>query len=95
MPSRTLTDKVDELMRTAAVTLHRLDALEDDLARLEQKLSQMTDAFAALTTRMALAEQHLAEMKKANEERDRRLWMIGGSLFVAIIGAVLAFLLRK
>jgi len=95
MPSKTLGDKVDELLQAMAVATHRLDKLEVNVSRLTQEQSEMYDSIAELTTRLTLLEHQFAEMKKANEERDRRLWMIGGSLFVAIIGAILTFLLRK
>jgi hypothetical protein len=79
-------------MRSGTDNLERLvGTLTERVERLRQTLVAMGD----LSTRVALLEHQVAELKKAQEKWGRRLWMLLAPLAGAVVGALLTYYLQE
>src|SRR5437660_893306 len=74
MPGKTHGEKIDELGKLVAALGVRVDFLQAELADVKAEQSRMNAELAALTTRVALLEQAVADLRKASDEKARRLW---------------------
>jgi hypothetical protein len=84
-PGMTNTEAIRELEKTVAGIIVRLDNLSRDLGRLEAAQANMLDSLNRVITRLTLLEEKFADLKKAQDESERRRWMIR----VAVVGSFL------
>lgn len=73
MAGRTQGEKVDELMRAVATLTARLDNLQRDVNSFGDDQDRTATALAALTTRAAVLEHQVSDLRKGQEEWGRRL----------------------
>lgn len=92
MPSKTNTDLVRELLTETALLRNRQDSTAQQLVELQLLRAR----HAELSTRLAVTDTHVSELKKQLEESDRRRWQLmlvllaaGLGLFANLILAIL------
>jgi hypothetical protein len=81
MPRKTDGEKVDELEKSVAILIERVDTVREQIKLL-----------ADLTTKTALLEQHVSDMKKGHETRGNRIWSLMPPLLAGAIGGAIALL---
>jgi len=77
MPRKTDGEKIDELEKSAAVLMERVDTMREQFKILSD-----------LSVRIALVDQHVSEMKKNQESRGNRLWSLIPPALAGLIGAI-------
>jgi cell division protein FtsB len=84
VPGPTNTELIRELTKDVTILKEQVQALRAETASLRE-----------ITTRLALLENRVAELKRGRETVAARAWMIVVSLLGVIAGALLANYLRK
>ncbi len=95
MAGKTNTEKIDELYRLVYSLLERVDDIEEDIAVIPALVTRVAILEHQLSDLKNSMEQQFADLKKSLETLTTRLWQIGISLGVAVVGALLTALLRK
>lgn len=96
-----LGDKVDELQRTAATLIERLDnalkSLDAVYEAQRETARELGDLRRQHEMEIALLKRELEEFKKwkdeqrkERDERSRRLWAFGPNILAAVIGGLIA-----
>ena len=92
MPDKTQGELIRELSTLGATLTERVDNLRGDCERLEAAQARITETLSTLSTRMAILEQKLGDIRKTAEETSRRRWALLPSFVAAVIGGLLTFL---
>jgi spore coat protein CotH len=79
MPRKTDGEKIDELEKTVAALVERVDNVREAMIDKE---------------RLAVIEERLNELKKGIEEAGRRQWAIVPPIVGGLVGAILALLIQ-
>ena len=74
-----------ELSKTVAMLEERLDNARSETNRVDAERSKAADSLTETIRKLAVMEDHVKELKKIAEERDRRRWAI----FLAVVGCLL------
>ena len=92
MPDRTHGELIRELLTLAAISTERLNSLQRENERFEAAHTRSAEALMNLTTRIALLEHQVAELRKVSEEGGRRWWALLPALVGALVGGLVAIL---
>lgn len=92
MPDKTNSELIRELSNVVATLGERERALRRAGKRRDAAIDRLSESLTALSNRVAVLEQQVADVRKSMEERGRRWWSLVPSLLGAIIGAIGAFL---
>jgi hypothetical protein len=82
MPSKTNTEKIEEMSRLVAALTERLDNVRRD-----------TEGLAELATQVALLRQRVEDLRSGWNTWSQRWWMLVPPLVGALAGAVLGYYL--
>ena len=85
MPGKTNSDLIRDLNGFVNRLQERSDNDRRDVERLQALNTSMNETLAELRERLAVVETRLADLKSAQDERDRRRWTI----WLAVVGSVL------
>lgn len=86
----TNTARILELEKGYAWLSERVHGLGNNLTRVESTLTKWVDELTKVTTRLAVLEVQLADLKKAVEESERKRW----TLWLAVVGSVLTLVVN-
>jgi hypothetical protein len=92
MPDKTHGELIRELSNLVHTLNERVDHLRGDLGRVEANHTKTAEAYAGLSTQLALLEQQVGDLRKASEEGGRRWWSLLPALVGALIGGTLTVL---
>lgn len=99
MAAKTPTEKINELSNLVAALTAQLDALRDEVTRIGTAQEKLSESLSEAKTKLALLEQHLADLKTAKQEWGRRWWAIvraiAGAVAGAVAGGILTYLLKR
>ena len=84
MAGKTNTEKIEDLARLVHILVDRVDSLRTEVSELN-----------TLSSRVAVLEHQVADLKKSLDTLHVRLWQIGIPLVVGVIVTLLTALLRK
>lgn len=85
MPGKTNSDLIRDLNGFVNRLQERSDNDRRDVERLQALNTSMNETLAELRERLAVVETRLADLKSAQDEKDRRRWTI----WLAVVGSVL------
>jgi cell division protein FtsB len=84
VPGPTNTDLIRELTKDVTILKEQVQALRGETAPLRE-----------ITTKIAVIEHHIAELKKGKETLAARAWMILAPLIAGIAGVLLTHYLKR
>jgi len=85
VPAKTNTETIRELEKAAVLVEEKLDGVRREVTRLDTAHAKTADTLAQLVTQVAILTEKVADLKKSQEESDRRRW----TLWLAVIGCLL------
>jgi hypothetical protein len=92
MAGKTNTEKIDELAKLVATLSERLDNVRETVKEIRAQQLETSPRLADFSTRTALVELQITDLRKAAEEGGRRRWAVIPALIGAVIGSLLTFL---
>jgi hypothetical protein len=92
MPGKTQGELIRELGALGATLTERVDHLREDIGRIEAGQTRTTEALSSFSTRMAVLEQQVGDIRKMAEESSRRRWALVPPFLAAVIGSLLTLL---
>ena len=90
MSSKTNTDLIRELGLNVAILGEQLDQLKAKLESIEAALARTETSLVESQIRLAVQESRQADLKAANDEKDRRRWAV----WPALLGSVLTLIVN-
>lgn len=92
MARKTLGEKAEDLERITTAHEFQIKNLEDNFARVSEKLDDLIRAFHDLRreheSELKLLRHQVEDLKKSHERTGQRLWMILAPLVSAILASV-------
>lgn len=92
MPAKTNSELIRELSTAVTTLEERVRTLRREGKRRDAAINRLTESLTALSTRVALLEHQVGELRKTAEEGGRRLWSLLPPLVAAVIGGIIALL---
>jgi hypothetical protein len=92
MAGKTQGEKIDELLQSYSSLTERVGHVRFQVDRLDSTQAETTTDLAALTTRVAVLEHQVIDLRKASEEGGRRWWSLVPALIGGIAGSVITIL---
>jgi hypothetical protein len=88
VPDKTHGEQIRELSSLVATLSERVDNARAEIDRVDAAQYRSAEALTALSTRVALLEDRLGELKRVMEEGGRRRWVVIGALVGALVGSL-------
>lgn len=92
MPNKTNSELIRELSNAVTTLVERERALRRAGKRRAAKINRLTESLTALSTRVALLEHPVGELRKTAEESGHRRWSLLPPLLAVIIGGIITLL---
>jgi hypothetical protein len=96
---RTNTEAIRDLERMHATLFERVGSISRDTEAIWAAHDEMVDSVRELDRRLILAEERVAELRKARDERDQRRRQLDllflGSLLTLVVNIILLFIGKK
>jgi predicted nucleic acid-binding protein len=86
----TQTEIVRKLGESVSTLFALAEHLKEDLSRVEGAVEKMTETVQEMTTKFAVIEERLNELKRVSEESSRRKFSVWQGILCAVLGAALA-----
>ena len=92
MPDKTHGEQLRELWIFLSALMERVDTLVENMKRLRATQVKTKEALSTLSTRAALLEHQVGDLRKTTEESGRRLWALLPPFLAALVGSILTLL---